>query len=278
METTELDLMVSKDQISFDFEAIEEQSSILPNTLIKVLNHDYIANEVLYVVAKVKGEEICPHFNELNLSGKTMLEWTLMAGNDCEQKIIDEGDEIARLKQIETDKPIIALFFSDTPLFDKKSFQEIIDYFSQRGMNYLRLNRGLIIKTSYLSRVCGELVGDVAFECKNLFRVDDAKKINLVNSILQEKILAYHKKNGVIMLGDNVYIEADCEIEKGTVVYPNNTILGQSVIESGSILESGNVVKDSIVCKNVTLKGCYIEKSKITSSPEPLSKIINQKV
>lgn len=274
METTEFDLMVAKDQISFDFEGFEEDSS-LPNPLIKTLNHDYIANEVLFVVAKVHDEN---NFSSLCLSGKTMLEWTCMAGSECEQKIIDEGDEIAKLKQIKTDKPIIALFFSDTPLFDKKSFHEVVDYFSQRGMNYLRLNRGLIIKTSYLERVSGNLVGDVAYECKTLFAVNDAKKINLVNSILQERILAYHIKNGVVILNDNVYIEADCEIGKGVVVYPNNTILGQSIIESGAVIESGNVIKDSIVCSGTTLRGCYCEKSKITSSPEPLSKIINQKV
>lgn len=277
METTEFDLMISKDQISFDFENLEEESS-LPSPLLKALNHDYIANEVLFVVAKVKGENICPNFSELKLSGKTMLEWTCMAGNECEQKIIEEGEEIARLKQIVTDKPIIALFYSDTPLFDKKSFHEIIDYFSQRGMNYLRLNRGLVIKTSYLERVSGNLVGDVAYESKTLLAVDDAKKINFVNSILQERILSYHIHNGVVFLGDNVYIEADCEIEKGTIIYPSNTILGQSVIEGGAVIESGNVINDSIICKGVCLKGCYIEKSKVTSSPSPLSKIINQKV
>lgn len=278
METTELDLMISKNQLSFNFEEIEEQSSILSNTLIKPLNHDYIANEVLFVVAKVNGKDICPHFDSMLLSGKTSLEWTLMAGNDCQQIVIEEGNEIAKLKQLETNKPIIALFYSDTPLFDKKSFHEIIDYFSQRGMNYLRLNRGIIIKTSYLSRVSGELVGDVAYESKSLFRMDDAKKINLVNSLLQERILAYHIKNGVIFLGDGIYIDADCEIGKGAVIYPNNTILGQSVIEENTILESGNIVKDSIVCNGVTLRGCYCEKSKITSTPEPLSKLINQKV
>lgn len=274
METTEFDLMVSKDQISFDF----EEETLLPNPLIKALNHDYIAKEVLFVVAKVKGEDICANFSSLSLSGKTMLEWTCMAGNECEQRIIDEGDEISSLKQIETDKPIIALFFSDTPLLDKKSFYEIIDYFSQRGMNYLRLNRGLIIKTSYLERVSGNLVGDVAYECKTLIAVNDAKKINLVNSILQERILSYHINNGVIVIGNNVYIEADCEIGKGTVIYPNNVIIGQSIIENDVVLESGNIIKDSIICSGVKLQGCYCEKSKLTSSPQPLSKIINQKV
>lgn len=276
METTEIDLMVSKNQLSFDFDGLEETP--ITKNLIKSVNHSYIADEVLFVVARVKGGEICPHFENLLLSGKTMLEWVSLAGRDCEQIVIEEGDEIAKLKNIQTDKPIIALFYSDTPLLDKNSFYEIIDYFSQRGMNYLRLSRGLIIKTSYLSRVCGDLVGDVAYECKNLFRIDEGGKINVVNSILQEKILSYHAKNGVIMLGPNIYIEADCEIGKGVVIYPNNTILGQTVIESGAILESGNVVKDCILLNKAILKGCYCEKSKISSVQEPFSKIINQKV
>lgn len=278
METTEFDLMIAKDQISFDFDSIEEESSCLPNTLIKPLSHDYIASEVLFVVAKVKGENICPNYEKLLLSGKTMLDWVMMAGSDCETLMIEEGDEIAKLKKVETNKPIIALFYSDCPLFDKNSFHDIIDYFSSKGMNYLRLNRGLVIKTSYLQRVSGDLVGDIAYECKTLVRADDAKKINLINSVLQERILNYHTKNGVIFLGDNVYIDADCEIEKGTVIYSNNAILGQSVIESGAVIESGNTIKDSIICKGVKLSGCYIEKSKVSTSLQPLSKIINQKV
>lgn len=278
MENLQLDLMISKNQIAFDFDELEEKSTILPNTLIKPLNHDYIANEVLFVVARVDGREISPNFDTLSLSGKTMLEWVLLAGSDCENKVIDEGDEIAKLKNIQTDKPIIALFYNDTPLLDKNSFYEIIDYFSQRGMNYLRLNRGLVIKTSYLERVSGDLVGDVAYDCKNLFRVNDSKRINFVNKLLQEKILSYHINNGVILLSDNVYIEGDCEIGKGTIIYPNNSILGQSVIESGVILESGNVIDNSIICSGVKLKGCYCEKSKVTTSLKPFSNLINQKV
>lgn len=276
MEKVELDLEIAKDQMSFDLDEIcQEKSLVLPETLIKPLSHDYIAEEVLFVVAKTNGQA---RIKALSLSGKTMIEWVKLAGSECEQVEINEGDEIAKLKQIQTSKPIIALFYDDTPLFDKSAFYEIIDYFSSKGMNFLRLNRGLVIKTSYLTRVCGNLVGDIAYEGNALIQIDDAKKINYANKILQERILNYHIRNGVILLGENVYIEADCEIGKGTIIYPNNTILGQSIIEENVTLESGNIIKDSIICSGVKICGCFVKASKISSNIDPLSKIENQKI
>ena len=121
---------------------------------------------------------------------------------------------------------------------------------------------------------------DIIYEDKNLLVVDNAKELNYVSNILYNKILNYHIKNGVIIFGqNNIYIDADVEIESGVIIYPNNILKGQSIIEKGVILESGNVIKDSIVSSGI-IKSSYIENSKITNASiiQPFSKIINEEL
>ena len=87
--------------------------------------------------------------------------------------------------------------------------------------------------------------------------------------------------NGVVILGENsVFIDADCEIDGGVVIYPNNVIEGQSIVSYGSVLKSGNILKNSIIAENCLLEGAYIENSKITAGKHVDGKasIINQEV
>ena len=283
METEQIDLLVAKNQISFDFDALneEEESSCLPQHLIKSVNHNYVKDEVLFVVAKAYNEKLVKNLPNLCICGKTLTDWVLMAGSGCECKIVDEQEDMINLlKNIQTNKPIIALFYSDTPLMDRPSFFDIIDHFSSKGINYLKLSRGLIIKTSYLSRLSDELLATSSYECKNLFRVDSAKRLAVANSVLQERILNYHISNGVVIIGQNVEIDADVEIEPGVVIYSNNSILGSSVISSGAVLKSGNFIKNSIVASDCVLESSYIENSMISCGKviEGKAKIINEKV
>lgn len=287
METLELDVEVAKNQMTFDFDSIvdeeKEESSVFTNTLIKSVNHEYIANEVLFVVVKAYNEELVKNLPCHILCGKKMIDWVLMAGNGCEQRVVDDCEDIVeRIKNINTDKNYIAVFYSDTPLFDKCAFNKVMDYFSSNGMNFLKLSRGFIAKTEYLKNlnlIYQSTTG--AYEEKALLQVNTAKKINIVSSLLYNKILNYHINNGVIIHGQNsVFIDADVEIESGVVIYPNNVIEGQSVIASGAVLQCGNIIKDSIISNNSVVSASYIERSKIGQgvTVAPFSKILNEEV
>lgn len=282
METTELDLEISKNQISIDFDALEEpeeESSTL--SLVSAKNLDWIKDEVLFVVVRAK-DTFIENLSEFQLLGKSLIEWVKMAGNHCQTIVIDDDENLLlRLKNIQTDKKIMAVFYSDTPLLDKALFNEILSYFSSKGFNALKLLRGAIFRVDYL-KALSEFVQAPSskFNVAMLEKIDSNKKLARAYQILKEKILSFHRRNGVILMEDNISIDADVEIEAGAVIYGNNCIEGQTIISKGAILKSGNFVKDSIIGKNVVLEGAYIEKSKLSDGKRvlPFEKIVNESI
>ena len=283
METEITENIMAKNQISFDFDLIgndeKEESVSLPQTLIKNVNHDYIGQDVLFVVVKSQNKSVYKDLPSLCLCGKKMTDWVLLAGRECEQKVIEESENIFdTLKSFNTRKLYIAVFYSDTPLLSKNAFHNIMDYFTFRNMNFLRLKRGFVIKSDYLNNVNASMQsGEVNIEEQSLLRVDSASKINYVGSLLYERIRDFHIKNGVIMFGENtIFIDADVEIESGVVIYPNNVILGNSFIESGACILQGNTIKNSIISNGGKVENSFIEKSKITSSLPPKSIVIGE--
>lgn len=273
METTEIQFEIAKNQIGIDFDALEkqqeqEESAVLPNQLIKPVNHDWIGGEVLFVVVRTNRKDVCPTFSSIKLCGKTMTEWVLMAGGACQKCVVEDcEDVIAKIRDIETEKKIIAVFYSDAPMLDRAAFYRIMDYFSSRSINFLQLARGFIVKTEFLKNNPNFMSSATGgYEDEALVVVEEAKMLNYVHKYFNKKIINYHLSNGVVILGENsVFIDADCEIDSGVVIYPNNVIEGQSIISGGCVLKSGNVINNSIIGQNCIVEGAYIENSKITT-------------
>lgn len=289
METKELEIEIAQGQMSFmfddiDFDDKEEESSVLSNeSLIKPQNHEWIKEEVLFVVVKAQNRFLSNDLPSLKLCGKKMIDWVRLAGADCEQTVIDESEDILdRVRNIDTDKKYIAIFYSDTPLFNKASFYRIMDYFSSKSINFLQLTRGYVVKTEFLKNSPRFMQGATGgFEADGLMQADSAKTISYMQSFLNNKILSFHENNGVVILGKNtVFIDADVEIENGVLIEPNNIIQGESVIASGTTLASGNIIKNSIISNNCTISASYIEKSKISQGKviKPYSKIIEEEL
>ena len=284
MEREDIDLLVSENQIKIDFDSLtsaneEEESAIIPSALIKAVNYDWIKDEVLFVVVKAY-HSFVKDLPNVELCGKRLLDWVLNAGSGCETRIIEDCEDIiGRVRNITTNKNIIAVFYSDTPLLDKGTFNKFCEYFSSHNMNFLRLSRGFIVKTEFLKNNFTLAQGASELDDKNLLVADSAKVLNLMSNSLYNRILNYHIKNGVIIYGQNtVFIDGDVEIEGGVIIYPNNVIKGQSIIGENAVIESGNVIKNSIISNDAVVRGSYIENSKISAgaSIEPFSKIIGQ--
>lgn len=284
MEREDIDLLVSEDQIKIDFDSLtsaneEEESAIIPSALIKAVNYDWIKDEVLFVVVKAY-HSFVKDLPNVELCGKRLLDWVLNAGSGCETRIIEDCEDIiGRVRNITTNKNIIAVFYSDTPLLDKGTFNKFCEYFSSHNMNFLRLSRGFIVKSEFLKNNFTLAQGASELDDKNLLVADSAKVLNLMSNSLYNRILNYHIKNGVIIYGQNtVFIDGDVEIEGGVIIYPNNVIKGQSIIGENAVIESGNVIKNSIISNDAVVRSSYIENSKISAgaSIEPFSKIVGQ--
>ena len=151
MEREDIDLLVSENQIKIDFDSLtsaneEEESAIIPSALIKAVNYDWIKDEVLFVVVKAY-HSFVKDLPNVELCGKRLLDWVLNAGSGCETRIIEDCEDIiGRVRNITTNKNIIAVFYSDTPLLDKGTFNKFCEYFSSHNMYFLRISRGFIVK------------------------------------------------------------------------------------------------------------------------------------
>lgn len=277
------ELIVCENQMEFNFDLLEqpqeeEKSTILPEGFVIPQNHDWIEEEVLFVIAKA--ENALGKAYEKELCGKSVIDWVRLAGGSCEQLeiVVNDDNLIETIKGIKTDKKYIALFYADTPLVEKTLFHRIMSYFCKNGMNALALPRGYVFKVDYV-KTMDKLVSScpMEFDERAFTVVDSARNLAQISKLLYDKIRSYHIRNGVIMYGGaTIFIDADVEIEPGVTIYQNNIIRGQSYIGKNVVLEPNNVISDSIIAENACVLSSYIEKSKITAGKNigPFEKLI----
>lgn len=248
-----------ENQIAFDF--LSEKSDTAP--LQQKEPVEWNAERTLVLILDNKMTN-----SNFYLCGKKMIDWVRLATSGCKQTVVpfDEDDDILNLARPFAEKAdIIAVFYSDTPLLQKTTFLEIMNDFCANGRNFAKLERGYVFQAEFLKNSKMLLSANVEkFGDEDFFVVDDAQKISHAFEVLNGRILAYHRGNGVVLFGqDTIFIDADVEIEGGTVIYPNNTIKGQSYIGKGVILESGNYIIDSIILDGAFVCQSYIEGSKV---------------
>ena len=274
----EVETKVAENQISFDF-LNETENDV--KTLTSSQNHDWVAQETLVIVVKPTQGFSC----EFDLCGKKMIDWVKMATYGCKQKEITEPAEENFLETIKRESEgfeFVAVLYCDTPLLKKSTFLEIMDHFSKNRMNVLKLKRGYVFRGEFLQNAKMILSTQVSeFGDDDFFVVNNSQSASFAFTTLQNRILQYHKSHGVTLLGENtIFIDADVEIDEGTIIYPNNVIKGESVIGHCVILESGNYIYDSVVCDEAFVCQSYVEKSKIGKGAcvGPFAKLVSEEV
>ena len=129
----------------------------------------------------------------------------------------------------------------------------------------MELPRGYVFSVEYLMNI-DVLFSPIKknFNVRQFEQINTPKALSSASKILQAKILEYHKENGVTLFGENtIFIDADVEIEEGTVIYPNNIIKGQTYIGKNVTLDAGNIINDSIVADDCYVLASYLNKSKV---------------
>lgn len=263
---------------------VEEETSFLSKVMISK-NYDWINKECLVAVVKVNNCDFCDNLSEIDVCGKTILDWVLLATSGPRQIVVDDGPDIEileRIKDYAKDKAYVFLAYSDTPFLQKSTFCKIMDYFAVSGLNVLSLERGYVFKTEYLKNVTN-LQGYVkkSFGVGEFDKIDNQARLIRFYDFIATKIRNFHKNNGVVLFGEEtIFIDSDVEIESGVIIYPNNVLKGQSLIGKNVVLNSGNIIENSIICEGVNLIMTYVSNSKLTgrNPVEPMSKIINQEV
>ena len=263
---------------------LEEESSLLSKAFVKPKDYKWINDEVLVVVVKVNKTEFSKSFSNIEVCGKTILQWVMMTSYGKESVVFeDEGEQalLNNLKNINTSKKYIFLQYSDTPYLEKNTFNRILDYFSTMRFNVMGLPRGFVVKTDYLKNLSDlNFSTKKEFEGRDFVQIKSSQDLTDFYNFTREKILNYHRQNGVMLLGNNICVDADVEIGFGSVVYENNTLKGQTYIGENVVLRQNNLIIDSIIENECDVTGCYIEKSKVKEKTilGPCAKIIKESV
>ena len=114
--------------------------------LVSSASLEWIKDETLVLIVKTKSE-----FSDVLLLGKKMVDYVSLATSVCTQKFVDGEDKIFEtLLKYVSEYRQIAVFYCDTPLLQKTTFFEIMQYFASKKMNFLPLKRGFVIKSEYI--------------------------------------------------------------------------------------------------------------------------------
>lgn len=244
-------------------------------------------NDLCVIILQVKN----PNFKgilksfDIDILGKRMWEWVALAvdGNIIKTTTCtEESDILSLIKPLLINTKYTAVLYSDTPLLQRSTFLEIMEYVKQRQVNVLKLTRGYIFDTEYIKNADSiNAVQNKFFKEDDFMVANDYKQLAFICEILKERILDFHMKNGVYIENTNsVYIDADVIIESGSKIYSNNNIKGQTLIQKNCTILSGNVIIDSIISSGSTIVQSHIKESRISENlyVGPFENIIQKNV
>lgn len=189
---------------------------------------------------------------DLEISGKKMWKYVEMATSGIPTKTTlctPETDVLSLVKPMLSNSKWTLILYSDTPLIQKRTIREIVDYAENKGLNALRLTRGYIFNTEYLKTAETIYSSEVMhFGDDDFVMAFDIRQFEFVSQILKSRIIEFHQQNGVLIMDNqSTFIDADVVIESGVIIYPQNSICGTSIISKNTVLKSGNYIENSVV-------------------------------
>ena len=224
-------------------------------------NNDDVCTVILKVKNKAFGNT---NSYDIKLCGKSMTDWVANAVYDtkiCYGEYNFGDDFLPVVKRVlNTNCKYTLVLFSDTPLFQRKNFLQIMEYFKIKSLSVLKLTRGYVFETKYLMQIESLLNPQMQyFEEEDFMTCLNFKQTAMVGEVLRNRILSYFMKNGVFIEDPtSTFIDADCQIASGTVIKPFNQIKGHSVIENDVIINSNNIIDDSVILQGATLTNSEI--------------------
>lgn len=230
--------------------------------------------DVCYII--LKNSAFClyddvPTF-QMDVCGKKIIDWVKNACSGSEVIIVEYSikDNIFDIvKKTAKDKEVVCVLYADSPLLTQYTLNDVWNLYASSGENICRLPRGFILKPKALDKPINLLeVKKIADSFnKEFFAVNTLYAYQEVQKIMRQRIVAYFMENGVVFRDcDTVYIDADCEIESGVIIFPNNQIYDASIIKTGAVLYPNNTIINSTIENGCILKGAYIQNSVINKN------------
>ena len=245
----------------------------MPQVEAQTVGEDFNKNDVLAIVLLYKSSNfngIIKPYN-LEICGKKMFEWVSESVSGIETKTIacDEQSNIVPLiKPLLNNKKTTIVLYSDTPMLSRQTVKEVLNYFEISHLNVLKLERGWVFNTEYISGA--ESVSSVLsrnFGTSDFERVFDAYGLERAKTILKNKILEFHLNNGVLIDNkETTFIDATAIIESGAKIAPNNIIYGDTYIGKNVVLGPNNIINSSIISAGCEINSSYVKNSKISEN------------
>lgn len=239
-------------------------------------------NSISVIILLVKNKNLLvkkPY--EIDLLGKTMLDWVKLACSDYKTTLVDydaEQEVVQLIKPYLDQSDYTMVFYSDTPLLKKSTVNDIVDYVLVKQPTVCKLTRGYVFNTAFAKDASKiYTVEPRYFDEEDFITAFNQKQVMIIQDILKNRIISFHLKNGVrIMDSNTTTIGADVTIESGTIIYPNNHIFGVCYIGKDVVLYPNNFIQNSIIDDECSVTYSVIKNSKIPAQTKigPFEKII----
>lgn len=222
-------------------------------------------NNVFGLILNVEREKMGNTAN-IEILGKSMLQWVSVALGDIPHSDINSvgGEVVKEIKPfIRKDSDYTVVLYSDTPLITKKTVGEAIAMIKETGGNVLKMSRGYVFKTSFLSladKIYSENIS--YFDEEDFITAFNFRQLGLITDIMKNRILAFHMEQGVHFEDmSSAYIGCDVVIGKSVVIAPNNVIKGKTIIKDNVKILSNNVIEDCIIDEGAVINSSQLYKS-----------------
>ena len=216
---------------------------------------------------------------DIKMMGKSTKDWVELAFDKC--KIIelnygDNGDILEFIRPYLGHKNYTAVFFSDTPLLQRKTFLSIIDFVKTKGLNACKLERGYVFNTEFALNAQRIFASTTTgqWDASDFMVANNMEKVYAITNILRNRIINFYERRGVRFIDkQSVFIDADVSIGENVIIGPNNVLEGNCEIMDGVELGVGNHIIDSKVGLNAKLMHSVVRNSEIKNNSliEPFS-------
>jgi len=172
-----------------------------------------------------------------------------------------EGTVVGTILPYLKDTEYSLVLFSDTPLMTRANILNILDFVKSKDLNVCKLTRGWVFKNEYIKRN-QEIYAPTTyyFEEEDFMMVASFKQLHLIGEILKNRIISYHMRNGVYFKDpDNVYLEANVSIGKGTIVEPFVSLTKNTEIGENCFIGAFSTLRNANVSNKVKIEGSYID-------------------
>lgn len=257
---------LKKEEVKIDLNFVKNEPVSQPNLSNFNLDDAFSQTQVILLCVNNESFKLSEKTFNLKICGKAMNEWVKNAVQGMEiveAEIDSKADFLPVVKQNVGNKKYTLVLFSDAPLLQYKTVQEIVEYFVLKSLCVLKFSRGYMFETNYLNTIDKLFNPQMQyFEEEDFICCYNLKQFALVSDIMHNRILGFHQRNGVVITDPaTTHIDADVSIENDVLVMPNNKLFGKCKIEKGTVLKCNNIIQNSVIKQD-----CTIENSNITSS------------